>query len=98
MNSQRPFAAFDIDGTLVRWQLYHAVTDALAKLGYLEDDLYATVRQARSQWKIRKHSEAFQAYELTMIRAFEQIMKTISVGQFEAAVDNVIEEYKDQVY
>ena len=27
----RPFAVFDIDGTLIRWQLYHAVADDMAK-------------------------------------------------------------------
>ena len=28
----RPFAVFDIDGTIIRWQLYHALADELASL------------------------------------------------------------------
>ncbi len=27
----QPFAVFDIDGTIIRWQLYHALADELAK-------------------------------------------------------------------
>ncbi len=32
----KKFAAFDIDGTLIRWQLYHAVVDELALIGVFE--------------------------------------------------------------
>lgn len=98
VNGSRPFAAFDIDGTLIRWQLYHAVTDGLARLGYLAPSIYNDIRQARAAWKMRTHAEAFKSYEHLMIKGFEQIIQNITVKQFETAVDTVIEEYKDQVY
>jgi len=94
----RKFAVFDIDGTLIRWQLYHAVTDALAKHEYLDPELYQQIRRARSAWKERTHNDAFKAYEQVLVKAFEQTIKHITVEQFETAVDAVIEEYKDQVY
>jgi phosphoserine phosphatase len=37
------FAVFDLDGTLVRWQLYHALVDRLAKKGYLGEGVEATL-------------------------------------------------------
>lgn len=96
--AQRPFAVFDIDGTLIRWQLFHAVTDALARLGYLDKKTYETIRLARRDWKVRTSPKAFQTYESAMIRGFEQIIKNITVKEFESAIDSVIEEYKDQIY
>ncbi len=94
----RPFAAFDIDGTLIRWQLYHAVTDALAKMGHLDVSIYNQIREARRAWKMRSHPQAFADYEQVMIKGFEQIIQKLTVQQFENAVDSVIHEYKDQVY
>ncbi len=96
--AQRPFAVFDIDGTLIRWQLYHAVTDTLAKLGYLEPEQYEEIRSARIAWKMRAHPEAFKTYEKIMVNGFEQIIKKLTVAQFDTAVDEVIDQYKDQVY
>ena len=96
--AQRPFAVFDIDGTLIRWQLFHAVTDALARLGYLDKAFYNDIRQARRDWKMRAHPESFKTYEGVMIQGFEKIIAKISVDQFESAVDMVIQEYKDQIY
>ncbi|HUP26193.1 MAG TPA: HAD family phosphatase [Candidatus Limnocylindrales bacterium] len=95
---KRPFAAFDIDGTLIRWQLYHAVTDALAKTGYLDANVYNKIRDARRAWKMRSHPKAFADYEHVMIEGFEHIIQKLTVQQFEDAVDSVIQEYKDQVY
>lgn len=96
--AQRPFAVFDIDGTLIRWQLFHAVTDTLARMGYLDEAGYEKIRQARRIWKMRSHPDSFKTYEGVMIEGFEKIIRKISVKQFESAVDSVIEEYKDQIY
>lgn len=96
--TSRPFAVFDIDGTLIRWQLYHAVTDKLAKLGYLDKMLYGQIRDARMNWKTRKDDDAFKTYEAVMVMGFEQIIKKLTAAQFNAAADSVIEQYKDQVY
>lgn len=101
MNTERtarPFAVFDIDGTLVRWQLYHATTDALAKSGYLDEKSYDDIRRARKAWKSRASTDAFKKYEAAVIRGFEQIITKASVEEFMSAVNSVIEEYKDQVY
>lgn len=95
---QRPFAVFDIDGTLVRWQLYHAVADTLVKLGYLDTKEYGAVRDARMQWKRRSGPEAFKIYERQLVTAYEKILLSLSVKQFSEAAQIVFDEYKDQVY
>jgi HAD superfamily hydrolase (TIGR01490 family) len=94
----KKFAVFDIDGTLIRWQLYHALADRLAKLGHIDARVFQSITEARMEWKRRKHNEAFKEYELELVKLFERILKEINVGHFQEAANDVFEEYKDQVY
>jgi HAD superfamily hydrolase (TIGR01490 family) len=91
------FAVFDIDGTLIRWQLYHAIADTLARQGHIEPGIYQTMKDARMTWK-RRAGGSFKDYERQVIDVYESILKTLSFRQFESAIDAVFDEYKDQVY
>jgi HAD superfamily hydrolase (TIGR01490 family) len=94
----RKFAAFDIDGTLIRWQLYHALVDRLVKEGYSNPEAWTRIHQSRMSWKTRSHAEAFKAYEHELINVYDNILTSLKVSQFNAVVDAVFDEYKDQVY
>lgn len=96
--SRAKFAVFDIDGTLIRWQLYHAIGDALAKRHLISKDEYATVKEARMAWKRRTHHDSFKDYERALIAAFDTMLKKISTTDFSEVVNEVFEEYKDQAY
>src|ERR1043166_23459 len=96
--TKRPFAVFDIDGTLIRWQLYHAIADALAKRRYVDPAVYQKVRDARMLWKRRTDSEAFTTYEQHLVGFYSQLLENLSVANFNEAVEVVFNEYKDQVY
>jgi phosphoserine phosphatase len=94
----KKFAVFDIDGTLIRWQLYHAVADSLVKLGFIDPVKYQAIKDARMIWKRRESSESFKKYELELVRLYSDILSELTTEQFETAADAVFEEYKDQVY
>ncbi|HVV66537.1 MAG TPA: HAD family phosphatase [Candidatus Saccharimonadales bacterium] len=94
----RPFAVFDIDGTLIRWQLYHAIADRLAKNGCLDAREFEKVRESRMSWKTRSGELSFNEYEDNLVRLVNGAIGSISVQSFEEACGQVIEEYKDQVY
>jgi HAD superfamily hydrolase (TIGR01490 family) len=93
----KKFAVFDIDGTLIRWQLYHAIADALAQSGHTKPETYQTMRDARRAWK-RRAGGTFKDYERQVIDIYETIVKTLSFQEMEQAINSVFEEYKDQVY
>lgn len=95
---RRPFAVFDIDGTVIRWQLYHAVSDRLARDGLIDASAFERVRRTRMDWKRRTGEDSFQEYEMELIRVFDKALKGMSVAGFEKATDEIFEEYKDQVY
>ena len=94
----RPFAVFDIDGTLIRWQLYHAVVDRLAKKNLLGPDAHEILHEARMVWKRREHPEAFRGYEKAIIQVYEDALPNLTTKVFDEVVEEVAEEYKEQVY
>jgi HAD superfamily hydrolase (TIGR01490 family) len=94
----KKFAAFDIDGTLIRWQLYHAVADNLVKLGFIAPVKFQSIKDARMIWKRREGSESFKQYERKLVELYSEILSELTYEQFQRAADAVFEEYKDQVY
>jgi HAD superfamily phosphoserine phosphatase-like hydrolase len=93
---QRPFAVFDIDGTWIRWQLYHATADRLVQLGYIGEEEYAPIRAARMDWKNRKIS--FKVYEHKLVTLYGKAILDLTVGQVNEAMDRTFDIYKDQAY
>jgi HAD superfamily hydrolase (TIGR01490 family) len=94
----KKFAVFDLDGTLIRWQLYHAVVDKLAKAGSLGPDARETLHQARMRWKRREPNYSFRDYEVALINTYEQSVSRIKPSLFDGVMRSVIDEYKDQIY
>jgi HAD superfamily hydrolase (TIGR01490 family) len=96
MATARPFAVFDIDGTLIRWQLYHALADEMVRRNLIDPIQFQNVKAARMDWKKREAS--FTAYEQTLIALIDVGLKSISPKELQAAAQAVIEVYKDQTY
>ncbi|HVX56126.1 MAG TPA: HAD family phosphatase [Candidatus Saccharimonadales bacterium] len=94
----RPFAVFDIDGTVIRWQLYHALGDRLVKNGQIDAAVFQRVRDSRMNWKKRVGEDSFREYEQKLVRVFTASLAGMRVEDFRTAADAVFDEYKDQVY
>jgi HAD superfamily hydrolase (TIGR01490 family) len=92
------FAVFDIDGTVLRWQFYHAIVHEFSSSGALGEELSQKIRNARLTWKKRTHTDSFHDYEQTLVESYRDARSNISVEVFDAAVDKIFEIYKDQVY
>jgi HAD superfamily hydrolase (TIGR01490 family) len=95
---QRPFAVFDVDGTVIRWQLYHAIVHELGKMGLLSPDANERIKQARLTWKKRSHTDSFRDYEITLVDAYHEAKANIDATVHDQAINRVFEHYKDQVY
>ncbi len=98
MAEQKKFAVFDIDGTLIRWQLYHAMVDQLAKAGFVPQAAYDKAVKARLKWKERSGEGTFNAYERELIDAFEATLPGLPVSDFQNASEVVFDSHKNQVY
>ncbi len=98
MAAQRKFAVFDIDGTLIRWQLFHAVIDELVRTGYFEPEFYEDIHAARTNWKQRTHETSFDDYEQLLVSKFDETLQGRAVAPFLKAGQTVITEHKNRVY
>ncbi len=94
----RPFAVFDIDGTIIRWQLYHAIGDELARRGVIDSDDFKPVRAARLNWKRRSGEDQFHEYEMELVQAFDKALPGLEVQVLSDVAEAVFDEYKEQVY
>jgi HAD superfamily hydrolase (TIGR01490 family) len=95
---KKKFAVFDIDGTLIRWQLYHAIVDELVERGCIDRATFQKVEDARNTWRQRHHVASFAEYEEQLVHVYNAALKSIPVESYLQAVDSVFEAYKDQVY
>lgn len=94
----KPFAVFDIDGTLIRWQLFHAIVHRLGTHNLLLPGAHQRIKQARMQWKTRIADDGFHDYELVLVNEYKQALKNIEPAKYQAVVQEVFDEYKDQTY
>lgn len=67
---KQKFAAFDIDGTIFRWQLYHELFDALTNAGYINETDRDKVSEARELWS--KREQSFVDYEELLVGVMER--------------------------
>ncbi|MDB5185835.1 MAG: HAD-superfamily subfamily hydrolase [Candidatus Saccharibacteria bacterium] len=94
----KKFAVFDIDGTLIRWQFFHAIVNELGKSGHITPADYEEIKAARMRWKVREHTESFRAYESTLVHAYLNALTNISETDHDKAVETVYEEYREQMF
>jgi HAD superfamily hydrolase (TIGR01490 family) len=94
----KKFAVFDIDGTLIRWQLFHAIVHHLGKHNYIDAETHDAIRAARMKWKNRSNTNSFKDYESLLVRAYIASLKEINPRAYELIVDEVFNEYKDQLF
>lgn len=97
-DTTRKFAVFDIDGTLIRWQLYHAITNRLGKAGQLAPADFAAIQAARMDWKNRHTNTGFHAYETRLVEILQRSLPRINPKIYDQVVLDVFNEYKDQVF
>lgn len=92
----RKFAAFDIDGTIFRWQLYHELFDAFVDEGLIAQDVAETVFEAREAWRNRKID--YEEYEMTLVRMMRVSIVGVQETQFNQIADTVLGSKGHHVY
>jgi HAD superfamily hydrolase (TIGR01490 family) len=94
----RKFAAFDIDGTIFRWQLYHELVFDLIDHDVLPATIKDEIAPSLANWQSRAGKAAFTDYELTLVGIFAKHLAGLSVEEFKQGAARVIERSSDKVY
>ena len=94
----KPYAVFDLDGTLIRWQLFHVIVDRLGKIGKIDKQTYQDILDSRMAWKRREQSDGFDKYQTRLIEAYNSVVTNLSQNELEELANRAFEEHKDQSY
>lgn len=94
----KPYAVFDLDGTLIRWQLFHVIVDRLGKAGRIDKDIYQDILDSRMAWKRREQSDGFDRYQIKLIDAYNSVVTNLSLNELKELANRAFEEHKDQSY
>lgn len=92
----KPFAVFDIDGTIFRWQLYHELFDELYRRGIINSEDAEPVLAARDIWRNRQGT--FLDYEGRLVTIMEQRIGGLSEQMLIEAADAIITLKGNQIY
>lgn len=94
----KPYAVFDLDGTLIRWQLFHVIVDRLGKTGRIDKKTYQEILDSRMAWKRREEIDGFDRYQIKLIEAYNLVVTKLSQKELEELANRAFEEHKDQSY
>lgn len=94
----KPYAVFDLDGTLIRWQLFHVIVDSLGKTGRIDKNTYQDILDSRMAWKRREQPDGFDRYQIKLIEAYNSVVTNLTQKELEELANSAFEEHKDQSY
>lgn len=94
----KPFAAFDIDGTLFRSGLYREVAFELVRMGAVPESILKKIADKENAWKQRAHGSAFAEFDQAVVDAFDKRLPRLKIAYFDLAAERVIKAHKDNVY
>jgi HAD superfamily hydrolase (TIGR01490 family) len=94
----KPFAVFDIDGTIFRSGLYREVIHELVTAGHFPMEAAQKFKRLEIDWKKRRSDRAFRKYEDAIVSAVDEVLPHIRVVDFEDAANKVIKRLSDHVY
>jgi len=92
----KPFAAFDIDGTIFRWQLYHELFDELYRQAVISPAQAQPVFEVRDAW--RRREVTFDTYELALVEVMESAIVGLPESLINQAADRILETNGHHVY
>ena len=90
------FAVFDIDGTLFRWQLYHALVHQLAMSKLLPRSEYDAVTKLKHAWEAGDCH--FKDYEQSVVEILEQHLPEIDPKKYDRACRKVVADTGHKTY
>ncbi len=98
IDTSKPFAVFDIDGTVFRSGLYREAIFELITANQLPSSVTDAYKPFEIKWKKRQSDQAFEEYVKVMAKAFDAALPQIRIADFETAAANVFERLSEYVY
>jgi HAD superfamily hydrolase (TIGR01490 family) len=92
----QPIAAFDLDGTLFRWQLFHELVFELKDQGLFDSATKRDIEQALNKWQGKEFG--WNEYENILLAGLKKHIPGMAVAAFETAAQKVIDRSGHKIY
>ena len=89
----KPFAAFDVDGTIFKSSLAEKVVDGCIEAGVFRAEPFNDVFANRRRWQISNNEGLYQAYLHRLVGAFVNEVAGVEVGRFNKVTDAMLERH-----
>lgn len=86
----KPFAAFDVDGTIFKSSLAEKVIDGCIAAGVFKADAFNAVFENKLRWQRSNNEGVYQAYLHRLVGAFVAELAGVKVEQFNEVTANMI--------
>lgn len=90
----KPFAAFDVDGTIFKSSLAEKVVDACIDQNVFNAEKFNDVYANRKRWQINNNEGLYQAYLHRLVATFVDNMAGVDVEQFDHVTQRLLSEHQ----
>ena len=94
----RPYAVFDIDGTLARTSLFLASVHEMMRRQMIPKADADEIHARLDLWLKRKHAKAYAEYEELCIEVLFRELGNTKVSAYEGIIDEVIRKFGERTY
>lgn len=95
---KKPFAVFDIDGTVARTSLFLATVHAMKRRGMLPSSDAKLIDLMLEKWLARDSDSSFEQYSDVCVKILEKALPTIKLDAYKSVTDEVIEKFSRRIY
>jgi HAD superfamily hydrolase (TIGR01490 family) len=96
--NQRPFAVFDIDGTIFRSSLFLEMTYRAIDAGILPNVINDDIKDVKNAWLQRKDSEAYDKFILEAVHSFKRNIIGVNAEELQSIAKDTVEDYHEHTY
>lgn len=89
----KPFAAFDVDGTIFKSSLAEVVIEEGVRSGVFDEVAFAPARAYRKRWQTNNSEEVYQEYLNHLVGAFISQMAGVEVAAFDNIARRVLDRH-----
>jgi HAD superfamily hydrolase (TIGR01490 family) len=96
--SKRPFAVFDIDGTIFRSSLFIEVLEECIRKGLFADELHGRIAAAKRHWLERDSSHAYEDYLGELVEIFNTNIKGVKRSHLALVAESIVDRMHRYTY
>jgi len=90
MPRPKPFAAFDVDGTIFKSSLAEKVVEGCIEAGVFSPEPFNKVAENRRRWQANNNEGVYQAFLHRLVSTFVEQIEGVEVERFNAVIANML--------